>query len=75
MAFTEDSTKDKFIQMLTRMPMQMELHESAQHCTEWIARLQHNAQIPSAPPMSLVLKVFSFCKQLLVHFILRCCTM
>lgn len=53
----------KFIQMflllvklLTSMPLQMEFYESAQHGSEWIARPQHNAQIPSAPPMSFVLE-------------------
>lgn len=32
--------------------LQMDLHESAQHGIAWTARPQHNAQIPSAPPMS-----------------------
>lgn len=44
------------VKLLTGMPLQMELYESAQHGTEWITRPQHNAQIPSAPPMSLVLE-------------------
>lgn len=59
---TAQNTK-KFIQMflllvnlLAGMPLQMELYESAQHGTKWISRPQHNAQIPSAPPMSFVLE-------------------
>lgn len=62
MAFTEDSTKHKKVhsnvsslgEVAHRMPLQMELYESAQHGNEWISRPQHNAQIPSAPAMSFV---------------------